>query len=322
MAAGVCAIVTVLLYRDIKSVGRFTVVLWSVVMFTVGWIVISGLLNFQPQLAFDFPPGAFTLKPEFFVGLGGATLIAMYDYGGYFNVCLFGGEVKSPAQTIPRSIMIAVICVAVLYLIMSVTIIGVVPWRDAIKSSAVVSDFIERLYGTGAAQVMTALILWTSFASVFAIMLGYSRVPYAAAAQGRFFKPFARLHPIKRFPSFSVVTIGLLSAAACLLTLDALVKALIVIQIMTQFVAQVLAVPMIRRFRPDIERPFKMWAYPLPVVLALCGWLYILAVSGWTYILAGFCLMALGVIAYLLHARRHREWPFATQNENETIAIS
>lgn len=311
LAAGICLIVTALLYRDIKSVGRFTVVLWAVVMLTVAWVVVAGLMNFQTSLIFDFPPGAFDLNLAFFAGLSGATLIAMYDYGGYFNVCLFGGEVRDPARTIPRSIMIAVLIVAALYLIMSTTIIGVVPWRDAMKSSAVVSDFIERLYGTGAAKVMTALILWTSFASVFAIMLGNSRVPYAAAAEGRFFKPFARLHPTKRFPSFSVVTIGILSAACCFFTLSTLLSALIVIQIMTQFIAQVLAVPMIRRFRPDIVRPFKMWAYPLPVLLALGGWLYILSASGWVYIAAGLGLMVLGIGAYLLHARRYAEWPFA-----------
>lgn len=311
LAAGVCFVVTLLLYRDIKSVGRVSVMLWIVVMFTVGWVVISGLLNFRPAVVFDFPPNAFNLSGGFFVGLGGATLIAMYDYGGYFNVCLFGGEVRRPERTIPRSILLAVVCVAILYLVMCTTIIGVVPWREAMQSSSVVSDFIERLYGRGAAQVMTGLILWTSFASVFAIMLGYSRVPYAAAIEGRFFKSFARLHPTKRFPSFSVVTIGMLSAVACLFTLDALIKSLIVIQIMTQFIAQVLAVPMIRRFRLDIERPFKMWAYPLPVILALAGWLYILLVSGWTYILAGLGLMGLGVGAYLMHARRDKEWPFA-----------
>src|SRR5262249_35328200 len=155
------------------------------------------------------------------------------------------------------------------YLTMNVTLISVVPWREAITegalaNKAIVADFISRLYGSKAATVMTVLILWTSFASIFAVMLGYSRVPYAAAADGRFFKAFARLHPTKNFPTFSVLLIGSLSALACWFDLPTLITALIVIQTIARDIAQVFAVTLIRRLRPDIERPFKMWLYPLP----------------------------------------------------------
>src|SRR5205823_1511022 len=165
------------------------------------------------------------------------------------------------------------------------------PWREAAKSTAIVSDFIERLYGLGAARIMTGLILWTTFASIFAIMLGYSHVPYAAASEGRFFAPFARLHPVKNFPSFAVVTLGVSSAIACALSLDAIIKALIIIQTMIQFMAQVVAVTLIRSYRPDIERPFRMWLYPLPSIVAFCGWLYILLSNGIGYVLVGIVLL-------------------------------
>jgi len=246
----------------------------------------------------DFPPNAFRLNWAFFAGLGSATLIAMYDYGGYFNVCYFGGEVKDPGRTIPRSILYSIAFVAALYLTMNITIIGVIPWREAMKSTAIVSDFIERLYGVGAARLMTGLILWTSFASIFAIMLGYSRVPYAAAAEGRFFAPFARLHPVKNFPSFAVVTLGISSAVACAFDLDKIIKALIIIQTMVQFMAQVVAVTLIRRYRPDIKRPFRMWLYPLPSIVAFGGWLYILLSSGIMYVVVGLALLVVGVGIY------------------------
>ena len=311
LAVGVCLLATVLLYRDIQGVGRISIVMWVVVLGTAGWIMVSGVANFRPEQLLSFPPDAFRPSKEFFFGLGGATLIAMYDYGGYNNVCFFAGEVKDPARTIPRSILLAVVLVAALYLTMNVTILSVVPWQEAMRSKAIVSDFIARLYGTAAAKVMTALILWTTFASVFAVLLGYSRVPYAAAVDGRFFRPFARLHPTKNFPSFSLVVIGVASAAACLLNLESLIKALIIIQVMIQFMAQVVAVTLLRRYRPDLRRPFQMWLYPLPSVVAFGGWAYILVSSGLTYVLAGTALLLAGVIAYLWRARLAAEWPFA-----------
>lgn len=310
IAMAICILITVLLYRNIRTVEKLSVVLWLVVLGTVGWISIAGLTNFNPHRAFNFPPGAFTPSRSFFFGLGGATLIAMYDYGGYNNVCFFGGEVRNPGRVIPRSILISVAGVAVLYLTMNITIIGVVPWQQAMHSTSIVSDFVNRLYGLRAAQIATILVLWTTFASIFAVLLGYSRVPYAAARDGRFFKPFARLHPRQNFPSFSVVFIGIASACACLLELDVLINALIVIQILIQFMAQVLAVTLIRRNRPDINRPFKMPLYPVTSIIAFAGWLYILIASGWPYIAAGFALLIVGIGAYLWRARGICEWPF------------
>ena len=311
LAAGICLLMTILLYRDIRSIGRLSIAMWIVVMGTAGWILFGGLTHFQVSRIADFPPGAFHLSFSFFAGLGGATLIAMYDYGGYYNVCLFGGEVKNPGKTIPRSILISIGVVAVLYLLMNVSIINVIPWRDAMKSTAIVSDFMNRLYGRGASNLVTVLILWTAMASVFAILLGFSRVPYAAAAEGRFFSVFARLHPRSKFPSFSLVSLGVASAAACVLSLEDLIKSLTVIQILIQFLAQCFAVVLLRRNRPDIARPFSMWLYPFPAVVALAGWLFILAASGLEYVIAGLLMTGVGILAYLWRARRRGEWPFA-----------
>ena len=310
IAMAVCLLLTFLLYRDIRSIGRLSIVMWSVVIATVLWITVTGLIHFNARLAFDFPPGAFTPNRDFFFGLGGATLIAMYDYGGYNNVCFFGGEVRRPERVIPRSILISIAAVSALYLTMNVTIIGVVPWREAVKSTAIVSDFIQHIHGAGAAKLVTVLILWTTFGSIFAALLGYSRVPYAAAVEGRFFAPFARLHPTRNCPGFSLWFLGSLSAVACLFTLETLISALIVIQVLIQFLAQVVAIPLIRR-RPDIPRPFQMPLYPLTAIIAFAGWLYILIASGWVFILWGVGLFAVGTAAYLVRARRVQEWPFA-----------
>jgi amino acid transporter len=311
VAVGVCLLSTYLLYRDIRSIGKISTILWVGLVITMGVIIWGGIWHFDAARAFTFPRGAFTLSPGFFMGLGAATLLSMYDYSGYFTVCLIGGEIKNPSVTIPRAVLLSIGILAVLYVAMTLSIIGVVPWQEAIKSDAIVSLFMERLYGIRAANVMTGLVLWVAFASVFCVLLGYTRVPFAAAAEGHFFSPFARVHPKRHFPSFSVIFMGIVSAAACFLTLEALIKTLIVIQIVTQFAAQCIAVILIRRMRKEIALPFRMPLYPIPTLVALAGWIFIFASSGAVYILAAFTLLAFGIVAYLWRARSRMQWPWA-----------
>jgi amino acid transporter len=225
-------------------------------------------------------------------------LLAMYDYSGYFNVCLIGGEIEQPVRNIPRVVILSIVILAVLYLAMSFSIIGVVPWQQAMNSNAIVSDFIEHLYGKPAAAVMTVLILWVGFASVFSVLLGYSRVPYAAAVDGHFFKPFAKLHPTRNFPAFSVLFFGVASALMCVLPLEKLIQGLLMIQIVSWFVAQCIGVVLLRRMHKT--RPFSMPWYPLPVIIAIAGWIFIFVMNPWQYMVSAIALVIIGIIAFRL----------------------
>ena len=312
LAVAVCLLATFLLYRNISAIGTISMALTAVLLGTMAWIIIAGAIHFHPALAFDFPPQPFRLSRGFLTGLGAATLIAMYDYSGYFNVCLIGAEVKEPSRTIPSCILISIIVLGFCYAAMSLSIIGVVPWREAAQSKAIISDFVLRIAGSGAAKLMTTLILVAAFGSVYSVLLGYSRVPYAAALDGQFFSVFARVHRTKRFPSFSVVAMGVGSAAACLLSLEALIKSLLILQILTQFIAQCVGAILIRRYRSDIARPFSMWLYPWPAVIALLGWSFILVSSGTAYIVLSTAGVALGFVVFLIWTRQRGVWPFAT----------
>jgi amino acid transporter len=257
-------------------------------------------------VVFDFPAGAFTFSTGFVAGLGSAMLIAMYDLLGYYDVCYVGGEVRDAARVIPRSIIYSVLAVSAIYALTNLSLISVVPWREAMQSKFIASQFIEKLYGTRAASVVTVLVLWTALASVFALLLGYSRIPYAAAQTGHFFKVFARLHPSGKFPHVSLLVMGVLSMVASLWTLDAVISALITSRILIQFIGQILALDYLRRHRADIERPFRMWLYPLPSVIAFLGWTYVFATSGWTYVGFGLLTLLAGVLVYWMSARRLR----------------
>jgi amino acid transporter len=297
VAAGIGVLVIMLLYRRITAIGRLTVVLWAGMLLTVGWILAGGLLHFNPRLAFDFPPGAFTFTRGFALGLGSAMLIAMYDFLGYFDICFVGGEVRNPERVIPRAVLWSVLAVALIYALMTLSIIAVVPWREAMQSNFLVSRFIEVLYGSRAAALLTVMILWCGFASVFALVLGYSRVPYAAALDGYFFRPFAKLHPAG-FPHLSLLIIGGLAIAASFFELETVIAALLTARILAQFVAQICALLWMRRHRTDIGRPFRMWLYPLPALIALAGWLYIFVTSGRAYIAFGLLVLISGLAAF------------------------
>src|SRR5207248_11352942 len=229
LAASVSVVVAILLYRPIKTVGRLSVIMLAVVLTAMFWVIGAGLIHMNTRMAFDFTPGAFHLSKAFFYGLASATLIAMYNYGGYANITYLGGEVRNPPKNIPRAIVLSVLAVAVLYLLMSVVIIGTVPWREAAVSHAVVSDFIGKLYGSRAASLMTGLILAATLGGIFTMTLGYSRILYAAGAEGNFFRVFGRVHPKGHFPTTSLLAISALAIPLCWLSLERLVSALMII---------------------------------------------------------------------------------------------
>ena len=311
LAAAVCVFITLLLYRPIKTVGRLSVVMLAVVLTAMFWVIGSGLIHLNTKMAFDFPPGAFHLSKAFFFGLAGATLIAMYNYGGYNNITYLGGEVKNPTRNIPRAIVLSVLAVAVLYLLMSVVIIGTIPWRDAAVSHAVVSEFIGKLYGSRAASLMTALILTATLGGIFTMSLGYSRILYAAGAEGNFFKLFGRVHPKGRFPTVSLLAINALAIPLCWFSLERLVSALMIIQIVFQFIPQVFAVFAVRLYRKEVRLPYRMWLYPVPAIIALIGWIYVAATPDQRqYLGTAFLLLFAGLAAYFLRAKVAGLWPF------------
>jgi APA family basic amino acid/polyamine antiporter len=307
-----------LLYRRITLIERLSKFLWVGVMVTILWVIFSGVTHFDRKLAFDFPPGAFTLRPEFFTGLGAALLVAVYDYWGYYNVCFFGGEVKEPGRTIPRAVLFSILFVAIIYIVMNISILGVMPWREFAGTANtpaqryVISAFMERLYGTKAGVLVTALIMWTAFASVFSLLLGYSRVPFAAARDGNYFRVFARVHPRHRFPYVSLLVMGGIATLFCFFRLADVIAALVVIRILVQFLAQIVGVIVLRVRRPDLPRPFRMWLYPLPALMALGGFIYVL-ISRKNFlkeIRYAAVLVILGLIIYFIRARLRTEWPF------------
>lgn len=306
-----------LLYRNLTAVARIAWIMTGGVVLTIGAVIVAGATHFHPaQLA--APHGAFALNAGFFEGLGAATLLATYDYWGYYTVCFLGGEVRDPGRTIPRAVLWSIAIVAVLYLLMQVSVLGVIPVRELTRPGAiqfaVVAELMQRTFGVTAARILALLVMWTAFASVFSLLLGYSRVPYAAALDENYFRIFARLHPRHKFPDVALLSLGIVAAVFSFFDLTVVIAALVAIRILLQYILQQVGVILLRIKRPQMLRPFRIWLYPVPPLLALAGFLFIVfsrrAAS--RELLDAAVVATSGSLIYFIRAWRRRDWPFVS----------
>ena len=325
---GVVLAVVLLLWRKVESIAKLSVVMWAVMLIAVVCLIIASYTHFNAAQAFDWPAHAIQLTHgSFWIAFASGLTIGIYDYLGYNTASYMGAEVKQPGRVMPRAIVFSITAVMCIYLVMQIGVLGVVNWHDMLNTdsaaySSVASVVLEKTWGHTAAQVVTGLILVTAFASVFAGLLGGSRVPYDAARDRVFFKQFARLHPKHRFPVLGLVAMGLVTAAGFLLgrltSLTTLIDLLTTVMVIVQSLAQVLAVTVLRKRQPELRRPYKMWLYPLPGILAGVGWLVIYgfadkASPGFHPIEWSLAWVAAGCLAFVFWSRFEKLWPFGPQ---------
>jgi amino acid transporter len=317
LAIAALLLVVLLLYRGLTDLRVATAAMWCSVMALMTWIVLTGVVRGHLSQAFAFPPGAFHLTPAFFLGLGSAMMFATYDYWGYYNITFLGAEVKDAARTVPRAILISIALVAAIYLAMNISVLAVLPWQGLVGAQngaaalsldarrAVISTFMETAYGPhlgpALGRVAAGLVMMTAFSGVFSLLLGYSRIPYAAARDGNYFRVFGRLHP-KGFPNVSLLMLGAAAICFCFFSLADVIAALVVLRILLQFLMQHAGVIYLRRTQPEIKRPFRIWLYPLPPLLAIAGFVYILIERAHFQreIAGAAVLIAVGTVIYLV----------------------
>lgn len=310
ISIAILAVVVLALYRNIGAIGTITNALFVVMLFTVTAMTVAAFTHFDRHLAFAFPPGAFARGGAFWAGLGAGLVFATYDYGGYQTTAYMADEIRDPGRVLPRSIIYSILGMMLIYLVMNVAILGVLPWQELARSTSIASDVMQAAWGRPVAQVFTALILLTAFASIFTGLLGASRVPYNAARDRLFFPVFGRLHPRLNFPHVALIVLGAASAACTFFSLESVINMLIAAMILVQSLAQVVALTVLRRRQPGLRRPYRMFLYPLPSLVAMVGWIYVYAASGKWIILLSLGWLAVGCVAFLIWARVERTWPF------------
>ncbi len=308
-----------LLYRNLASLRLVSYALWATVIGTLAWVYLVAMTHGHLTGAFSFPPQAFHLQPSFFAGLAGAMLVATYDFWGYYNVTFLGGEVKDAARTIPRAILLSIAAVGCLYVALQIAVLSVVNWHELVgmkdlgARQALISYFMQTAYGGAAGafagKLAAVLVMVTAFASVFSLLLGYSRIPYAAARDGNFFRALGKIHR-GGFPHISLLWLGAAAALFCFFSLGEVIAALVVLRILVQFVAQHVGVLWMRRTQPARKRPFRMWLYPLPPLLALVGfgWILVGRVHFARELRLAVLVLGLGAIFYGFYRRNQLKY--------------
>lgn len=333
VSLAVVGVVLFALYRRIESIGILTNVLFVIMLVSIGAVIVASFTHFNPALAFTYPSNAFTLNGRFFAGLGAGLIIGIYDYLGYNTTAYLGAEIRRPGRNIPWSIIIAILGMMLLYLALNIGVMGVVPWQKVAASTSIASLVLEQVWGKGVASVVTVLILITAFASVFAGLLGGSRVPYNAARDGVFLRQFGKLHPRYHFPHVALIVMCVITAIGSFFNLSLVISTLTAVIVIVQSLGQIAALTVLRRRQPDLRRPYRMWLYPLFSIIALVGWVYVfiaagLSISGtqfqfilpiWTNpMILAIGWTVLGIIAYLLWARFvEHTWPFGPKEIKE-----
>ena len=305
-----------LLYRKITDIGKISVFMGMIVCGTILWLIFSGLTHFNSGLAFTYAEDAFKLTPLFFIGLGNASTKTIYSFLGYYNVCHLGGEIKEPEKNIPRSILISIFGITIMYLLMQIAVLGVIPWQDAKGSEFIVSTFFEKIYGAATAKIATGLILFIAISSLFAVMLGYSRVPYAAAVDGNYFKVFSKLHPTKNFPHVSLLILG--GVAFCfslLFKMKEIISAIIIMRILIQFVSQSIGILLLHQQKKDMQFPWRMPLYPLPALIGISVWLFIFYTAELQYKLFALGIILSGIALYYFFMRNHKDDVLANESD-------
>jgi fructoselysine transporter len=316
VSGSVIVLITILLYRKIESIGKIGVLLWIGVLLTLGWIIFGGIAHGNMLNTMKDSLNSFHAETLMSFVFGQACVKTVYSYLGYYNVCHLGSEINNPQRNIPRSMFLSVAGIAILYLLMNWSVSSVIPWQeikvwqDNNTNNFVVSVFIERLYGHTAANIATIMILWVALASLFAVLLGYSRVPYAAAVNGSFFKVFAKLHPTKNFPYVSLLVLSAIAFVFSLLfRMGEVISGILAMRIVVQFIGQAVGLSLLHR-KKQTDFPYKMPLYPLPIILAILMWLFVFYATGLTVIVSFLIVLTSGVAVFLVKSHFNREWPY------------
>ena len=321
-AAAACLFVTWLLYRRLSIITGTAWVLFVGVMAALAGVIASGFAHAAANGGWRMPASPALSIPIALGGLAQATLIATYDYWGYYNITFLGSEVRQPERTIPRAILLSVVFVSAFYVTMNLAALPAV--HDAATHAAagasvhlqLAADIAQSAFGHWAGRLMAALIVWTAFSSVFSLLLGYSRVPYAAARDGNYFRALAAVHPRHGIPHRSLVALGAVACGFCFFSLQQVITMLVITRILLQFFPQQIGVMLLRARQPELKRPFRIPLYPLPPLAAMAGFAFLLinrVNAAWGLTLAAGIACS-GTLVYLWRAMRLGQWPFNAQS--------
>ncbi len=262
----------------------------------------------RPDFAAPLPAG------NLFSLLGVAMIAVLWAYDGWYVLAFSAGEVRDPGRNLPRGLITGAAAVTVIYALLNFVYLRAIPVEKLAETPRVGQAAAEALFGTGAARFASAAILISIFGCLSANILCCSRIYQPMAQDGLFFERLARIHPRYHTPGASILAQG---AWASLLALSGTYQQLFTYVIFVEvlfFAATGAALFLLRRVRPQVPRPYRIWGYPYVPALFILSSLVIVAntlVERPFESFLGLGLLVLGLPAYVFWRRRSahsRSW--------------
>jgi APA family basic amino acid/polyamine antiporter len=203
-------------------------------------------------------------------GLFGLALVSvLWAYDGWADVSFVSGEVRDPRRNLPRALVLGTGSVVLIYLLVNAAYLYLIPLTDMARSPLVAADAAQLLVGRIGVGMVAVVVMISTFGTLAGSMLTGPRIFYAMADDGLFFRGVARVHPRFKTPSVAILLGAGLGIGYVLARTFEQLADTFVLALWPFYALAAATVFVLRRRRPDLERPVKTWGYPLPPILFL-----------------------------------------------------
>ncbi len=305
LAIAVILFLSTVNYFGVKIGGRVQVAVTIIKVGLIGIVIVIGLGS---GIGNSVNFGSSITAVGGIAGFFGAMVAALWAYDGWNNVSMVSSEIKDPQKNLPRALILGTLAVIAIYLLTNLAYFYVLSASDVAHSDRVAAEMMRRILGSGGAAAVSIAAMISIFAALNGSILTGSRVPYAMARDGLFFRSVATVHPTHRTPSVSIVALSLWS---CVLVLSGRFDQLFTYVIFASWILYAMAtaaVIVLRRKRPEMVRPYRTLGYPavpiLFVVAAGCILISTLQNSPRESLL-GLGIIAAGIPFYFYWKRRN-----------------
>lgn len=241
-----------------------------------------------------------------------AVVATLWAYEGWTNLNTVAEEVKNPRKNLPLALLLGIGGITILYTLFNYSIFRVLT-HDEIQSMIGSGNFYlgtavaQKVLGNAGAVVVTVGMVLAMFGSLNGLILAQPRMYYAMAEEGHFFKCYKKLHPKYRVPTTAIIIQGIISVILVMMrNLDQLTTLVVFTAMIFNFLT-VVAVPVCRKKFPQIERPYKVWAYPFSVIitaLIFFGLVINTFFDDPSSAVLGFSVPLIGIVFYIFFDRK------------------
>jgi APA family basic amino acid/polyamine antiporter len=295
-------------YFGVKAGGGVQVVMTAIKVGAIGVVIVAGLMyrNAGTATAHAQTP----LAPLTAAGFFAALVAALWAYDGWNNVSMVASEVKHPQRYLPLALIGGTLAVMVLYLLANTAYFHVLSAAEVGANKRVAAAMMQRVFGGWGASAVSVAVMISIFAALNGSILSGSRVPYALARDGIFFRSFATVHPRFATPSVSILGLSLWAAVLVFSGRYDQLYNYVIFASWLLYGMTTAAVIVLRRTRPDLQRPYRTLGYPA-VPLLFVGAAVLLEVftlkNSPRESVAGIVLILLGLPFYFYWKRRNRD---------------